>query len=98
MGIFNDNMYTEKEVTRIKEIYRDIGWLIRDFEVLPPHLQKVWSHEYSEFLHCFEDYEFKIIARELTKYLQDNGYEYKVEYRKTDNFDELYVIEVKEDN
>jgi hypothetical protein len=43
MGIFNDNMYTEEEVTRIKEIYRDIGWLIRDFVVLPPHLQKVWQ-------------------------------------------------------
>lgn len=98
MGIFNDNMYTEEEVIRIKELYRDIGWLIRDFEVLPPHLQKVWSHEYAAFIHCFEDYEFKIIARELTKYFQNNGYNYKAEYRKTNGFDELYVVEVKEDD
>ena len=98
MGIFNDNMYSEEEVKRIKEIYLDVGWLIRDFEVLPPCLQKSWSHEYATFLHCFEDYEFKIIARELTEYFQDNGYNYKVEYRKTDSFNELYAVEVKKED
>ena len=98
MGIFNDGMYTEEEVTRIKELYRGIGWLIRDFVALPPHLQKVWSHKYAAFIPGFENYEFKIIARELTKYFQASGYNYKVEYRGTDGFDELYVVEVKEDD
>ena len=98
MGIFNDDIHSEEEVKRIKELYQEIGWLIRDFEVLPRHLQKVWSHEYASFLHCFEDYEFKIIARELTKCLHNNGYNYKVEYRKADGFDELYVVEVKKDD
>ena len=98
MSIFNDNMYSEEEVKRIKELYREIGWLIRDFEVLPPYLQKIWSHEYVASIRCFEDYEFKIIACELTKYFQNNGYNYKMEYRKTNGFDELYVVEVKEDD
>lgn len=93
MGIFNDNMYTEEEVTRIKEIYRDIGWLIRDFEELPVNLRGTWTHEYAASFHCFKEYEFEIIARELTKYFQYYGYE--AMYRKTENFDELYVVEVK---
>jgi hypothetical protein len=93
MGIFNDGMYTEEEVTRIKEIYRDIGWLIRDFEEFPVNLRGTWMHEYAASFHCFKDYEFEIIARELTKCFQ--GYGYKAMYRKTEFFDELYVVEVE---
>ena len=94
MGIFNDGMYTEEEVTRIKELYRDIGWLIRDFEELSYNLKSTWSHEYANFLHCFKDYEFQIMARELTKQFKHYGYEAK--YRKTESFDELYVVEMEE--
>lgn len=93
MGIFNDNMYTIEEVTRIKEIYRDIGWLIRDFQELPANLRGAWTHEYDTSFHCFKDYEFEIIAHELTKYFQHYGY--KVMYRKTEIFDELYTVEVE---
>ena len=94
MGIFNDNMYTEEEeVTRIKEIYQNVGWFIRDFEELPVNLRGTWVYEYAAPFHCFEDYEFKIIAHELTKYFQNYGY--KVMHRRTEKFDELYTVEVK---
>ena len=96
MGIFNDNMYTEEEVARIKELYRDIGWLIRDFQELPVDFRDTWTHKYAASFRCFKDYELEIIARELTKYFQYYGY--KVMYRKTENFDELYVVEVKADD
>lgn len=96
MGIFNDGMYTEEEVTRIKEIYRDIGWLIRDFEGSSANRRETWTHEYAASLHCFKEYEFEIIARELTKCFQDYGY--KAMYRKTEIFDELYVVEVEVDD
>lgn len=90
MGIFKDDMYTEEEVTQIKKVYQDVGWLIRDFEALPMNRRGSWVCEYP--LHYFKDYEFKIIARELTKYFQNYGY--KVMHRKTENFDELYTTEV----
>ena len=96
MGVFNDGMYTEEEVTRIKEIYRDIGWLIRDFEERPANRRGTWTHKYAVSLHCFKDYEFEIIARGLTKYFQHYGY--KAMYRKTEIFDELYVVEVEVDD
>ena len=94
MGIFNDNMYTEEEVKRIKEIYLDVGWLLRDFESTPYYLQKKWSHEYIK--NCFEKHEFKIIAKIMTERLQRYGYNYEVKYRDEEIFDELYVVEVKE--
>lgn len=96
MGIFNDGMYTEEEVARIKELYRDIGWLIRDFEELSVDLRGTWMHEYAASFRCFKEYEYEIIARELTKYFRYYGY--KAMYRKTENFDELYVVEVEADD
>lgn len=96
MGIFNDNMYTIEEVTRIKEIYQDIGWLIRDFQETPANLRGVWTYEYDSSLYCFKDYELEIIAHELTKCFQKYGY--KVKYQKTEIFYELYTVEVEVDD
>lgn len=90
-----DNMYTKEEVEKIKEIYLDVGWLLRDFESTPSYLQKKWSHEYIKKI-CFEKNEFEIIAKIMTECLQRQGYNYEVKYRDGEIFDELYAIEVKE--
>lgn len=92
MSIFNDGMYTKEEVEKIKEIYLDVGWLLRDFESTPYYLQKKWSHEYIK-KNCFEKYEFEIIAKIMTEHLQQHGYDYEVKYKDGEIFDELYLVE-----
>ena len=94
MGIFNDGMYTEEEVNRIKEIYLDIGWLLRDFEGTPIYLQKKWSHEYIK--DCWSAYNLNEISRILTEKLQQYGYNYICKYKQESIFDVIYVEEVKE--
>lgn len=86
-----DNMYTKEEVERIKEIYLDVGWLLRDFEITPYYLQKKWSHEYIK--NCWSVRDLNEIGQILTEKLQRYGYDYEVKYRDGEIFDELYLVE-----
>lgn len=86
-----DNMYTKEEVEKIKEIYLDVGWLLRDFESTPYYLQKKWSHEYIK--NCWNAYDLNEISQILTEKLQRHGYDYEVKYRDGEIFDELYLVE-----
>lgn len=86
-----DNMYTKEEVEKIKKIYLDVGWLLRDFESTPYYLQKKWSHEYIK--NCWNAYDLNEISQILTEKLQRHGYDYEVKYRDGEIFDELYLVE-----
>ena len=97
MGIFNDNMYTEEEVKRIKELYREIGWLLRDFEIEPEKTRSMWKHNYFK-KGLFEEWEYKIMAREMTKSLQSWGYNYEIHFYQDEFFDVLYAVEANKND
>lgn len=94
MGIFNDGMYNEEEVRKIKEVYLDVGWLLRDFEGTSSYLQKKWKHEYIK--NCWNAYDLNEISQILTKKFQQYGYNYICKYKRESIFDVIYVEEVKE--
>lgn len=90
MGIFNDGMYTEKEVEKIKDIFFEAGWLFHEFEKTPTTEREKWFHLYKKDSFSKTEYEWlcRILNKQITEYDLICSFDYHNEYT---NYDEIYV-------
>lgn len=88
MGIFNDNMYTEEEVERIKTLYLEIGWLLKDIDETDSEERKKWFHIYIK--ETFNEYELKHICRVLKENLPLD-YPLTFNYEMNETYDIIYA-------
>ena len=88
MGIFNDNMYTEEEVERIKILYLEIGRLLKDIDETDRDERRKWFHIYIK--ETFKEYELKHICRVLKENLP-LSYHLTFNYDMNETYDIIYA-------
>ena len=90
MGIFNDGMYTEEEVEKIKTIFFEAGWLFHEFENTPVIEREKWFHIYKKNSLSKTEYRWlcRILNQQITKYDLICDFNYHNEYT---DYDEIYV-------
>ena len=90
MGIFNDNMYTEEEVEKIKDIFFEAGCLFYEFINTPATERERWFHIYRKDSFSKIEYEWlcKILSKQIAEYDLICDFDYHNEYT---NYDEIYV-------
>ena len=88
MEIFSDNMYTEEEVERIKTLYLEIGWLLKDIDETDSDERKRWFHIYIK--KTFNEDELKHICRALKENLP-LGYRLTFNYEIDETYDIIYA-------
>lgn len=90
MGIFNDGMYTEEEVEKIKDIFFEAGCLFYEFINTPATERERWFHIYRKDSFSKTEYEWlcKILNKQIAEYDLICDFDYHNEYT---TYDEIYV-------
>lgn len=90
MGIFNDGMYTEEEVEKIKDIFFEAGCLFYEFINTPATEREKWFHIYEKNSFSKTEYEWlcRILNKQIAEYDLICIFDYHNEYT---NYDVIYV-------
>ena len=90
MGIFNDGMYTEEEVEKIKDVFFEAGWLFHEFENIPAVERERWFHIYKKDSFSKTEYGWicRILNKQVAEYDLVCNFNYHNEYI---TYDEIYV-------